>query len=150
MIKTEFGKLQVGNGEIVVIQRGMKFAVELNGPSRGWIAELYEGHLTLPERGPIGNNATDESNASGANGLANERDFLHPVACYEDRQDIEFSVLHKYAGNFFTYQQTSSPFDVVAYQGNYVPYKYDLQRFCAMNSVTYDHPVGSPISISNN
>jgi homogentisate 1,2-dioxygenase len=32
---------------------------------------------------------------------------------------------------------------VVAWHGNYAPYKYDLRKFCCMNSVTYDHPVRS-------
>lgn len=34
-----------------------------------------------------------------------------------------------------------SPFNVVAWHGNYVPYKYNLDKFCTMNSVNYDHPV---------
>ena len=32
-----------------------------------------------------------------------------------------------------------SPFNVVAWHGNYAPYKYDLSKFCALNSVTFDH-----------
>jgi homogentisate 1,2-dioxygenase len=31
------------------------------------------------------------------------------------------------------------PFNVAAWHGNYVPYKYDLKRFCVVNSVSYDH-----------
>ncbi len=34
-----------------------------------------------------------------------------------------------------------SPFDVVAWHGNYAPYKYNLDLFNTMNSVSYDHPV---------
>jgi homogentisate 1,2-dioxygenase len=33
-----------------------------------------------------------------------------------------------------------SPFDVVAWHGNYAPYKYDLRRFNAIGSISYDHP----------
>jgi homogentisate 1,2-dioxygenase len=29
----------------------------------------------------------------------------------------------------------------VAWHGNYAPYKYDLDKFCPMNSVLFDHPV---------
>jgi len=30
--------------------------------------------------------------------------------------------------------------DVVAWHGNYAPYKYDLHRFNAINTVSFDHP----------
>eukprot|EP00960_Hanusia_phi_P043787 756254-Hanusia_phi.AAC.3 len=33
-----------------------------------------------------------------------------------------------------------SPFDVVAWHGNYLPFKYNLKNFCTMNTVSYDHP----------
>ncbi len=36
--------------------------------------------------------------------------------------------------------QSFSPFNVVAWHGNYVPYKYDLSKFCPMNAVSFDHP----------
>ncbi|MET0906936.1 MAG: homogentisate 1,2-dioxygenase, partial [Tardiphaga sp.] len=73
---TEFGRIDAEPGEIVVIPRGVKFRVELpDGPARGYLCENYGGAFTLPERGPI-----------GANCLANPRDFLTPVAAYEDRE----------------------------------------------------------------
>ncbi|KAI5308867.1 hypothetical protein KEM55_004670, partial [Ascosphaera atra] len=68
-IQTEFGMLYVQPGEICVVQRGMKFSVNLEGPSRGYILEIWGSNFELPELGPL-----------GANGLANARDFLHPVA----------------------------------------------------------------------
>ena len=40
---------------------------------RAYVCENYGGGFTLPDRGPI-----------GANCLANPRDFLAPVAAYED------------------------------------------------------------------
>jgi homogentisate 1,2-dioxygenase len=33
-----------------------------------------------------------------------------------------------------------SPLDVVAWHGNYAPYKYDLSRFNCINTVSFDHP----------
>ena len=33
-----------------------------------------------------------------------------------------------------------SPFDVVAWHGNYYPYKYDLRKFNTVGSISYDHP----------
>lgn len=41
----------------------------------------------------------------------------------------------------FTFESTHSPYNVVAWHGNYAPYKYDLSLFNAMNTVTFDHPV---------
>ena len=73
---TEFGIIDAEPGEIVLIPRGVKLRLELKGePARGYMCENYGGAFTLPERGPI-----------GANCLANPRDFLTPVAAYEDKQ----------------------------------------------------------------
>ena len=41
---------------------------------------------------------------SGANGLASPRDFLSPVACYEDKQE-SFSIINKYQGSLFSAAQ---------------------------------------------
>jgi homogentisate 1,2-dioxygenase len=78
---------------------------------------------------------------SGANGLANPRDFLAPVAWYEDRDVADYKVISKYQGHLFVAHQDHSPFDVVAWHGNYVPYKYDLKNFCVINTVSFDHMV---------
>ncbi|XP_053226939.1 homogentisate 1,2-dioxygenase isoform X2 [Podarcis raffonei] len=129
LITTEFGKLLVEPNEICVIQQGMRFSVEVFGETRGYILEIYGGHFELPDLGPI-----------GANGLANPRDFLVPVAWYEDRQVAEgYTVVNKYQGKLFTAQQSSSPFNVVAWHGNYTPYKYNLSNFMVINSVAFDH-----------
>ncbi|XP_063984388.1 homogentisate 1,2-dioxygenase isoform X2 [Diachasmimorpha longicaudata] len=127
MIRTEFGKIQCEPNEICVIQQGMKFSVSVLGPSRGYILEVFDNHFQLPHLGPI-----------GANGLANPRDFLTPVACYEDC-DLKFKIYSKYQGKLFSFERDSSPFDVVSWHGNYVPYKYDLNRFMVINSVSFDH-----------
>lgn len=108
-IQTEFGPLYVQPGEICVIQRGQRFRVELpDGPSRGYILEIWGANFELPELGPL-----------GANGLANARDFLHPTAQYEIKQE-PWEIVYKLGGKFFKSSQGHSPFDVVAWHGNYV------------------------------
>ncbi len=129
LIRTEFGKLDVTPSEIAVIPRGMKFCVEVMGnEARGYICENYGAMLRLPDLGPI-----------GANGLANARDFLIPTAAFEDEEG-EFQVIAKFGGRLWHSVYDHSPLDVVAWHGNYAPYKYDLNRFNCMNSVSFDHP----------
>jgi homogentisate 1,2-dioxygenase len=41
----------------------------------------------------------------------------------------------------FEAEQDHSPFDVVAWHGNYVPYKYNLALFMVVNAVQFDHCV---------
>lgn len=72
--------------------------------------------------------------------MANPRDFLHPVAWFEDK-DEEFTIISIFQGKLFEAKQGHSPFDVVAWHGNYVPYKYNLQNFMTINSVNFDHCV---------
>lgn len=126
-ILTEMGIIRVAPGEIAVIPRGIKFRVECGEPIRGYVCENYGQPFRLPDLGPI-----------GANGLANTRDFLSPTAWFEDvAGDTE--VVAKFGGRLWLYTQTGSPLNVVAWHGNYVPYKYDLARFNAINSVSFDH-----------
>lgn len=126
---TEFGLLEVRPGEVCVLPRGVKFRVEpLDGPSRGYVCENYGAPLTLPERGPI-----------GANGLANPRDFLSPVAAFEDREEASRLTV-KWGGAFHACEIAQSPLDVVAWHGNFVPYVYDLKRFCPVGALLFDHP----------
>jgi homogentisate 1,2-dioxygenase len=54
-ITTEFGKLDVAPNEICVVQQGMRFAVDIDQPSRGYVCEIFGGHFELPNLGPIGN-----------------------------------------------------------------------------------------------
>jgi len=126
---TEFGRIGVTLGEICVIQRGVKFRVELlDDTARGYICENYGALFRLPDLGPI-----------GANGLANARDFETPVAAYEDVED-GWRIVSKFQGQLWEAETDHSPLDVVAWHGNYAPYKYDLARFNCINSVTFDHP----------
>lgn len=56
LITTECGKMLVPPGEIVVIPQGFRFAVDLpDGPSRGYVSEIFGAHFQLPDLGPIGN-----------------------------------------------------------------------------------------------
>lgn len=129
-IQTELGKLLVRPNEICVIPRGVRYRVSLpHGPVRGYILELYQGHFTLPELGPI-----------GSNGLANARDFQVPVAAFGEDTDSTWHVLAKFGGHLHAAKQSHTPFDVVAWHGTYYPYKYDLGRFNTLGSVSYDHP----------
>jgi len=126
---TEFGIIDTEPGEIAVIPRGVKLRVELlDGPARGYICENYGGSFTLPERGPI-----------GANCLANPRDFLTPVAAYEDRNDIAGSLYVRWGGALWRTEIDHAPLDVVAWHGNYAPYKYDLRRFSPVGPLLFDH-----------
>ncbi|KAH7409553.1 homogentisate 1,2-dioxygenase [Cadophora sp. MPI-SDFR-AT-0126] len=127
-IQTEFGPLFVQPGEICVIQRGIRYRVELpDGPSRGYILEIWGSNFDLPELGPL-----------GANGLANSRDFLTPKAKYEIKKE-RWEIVYKLGGKFFKSTQGHSPFDVVAWHGNYVPFKYDLTKFVNVGSISVDH-----------
>jgi homogentisate 1,2-dioxygenase len=128
LIHTELGRLEVAPGEICVLQRGLKFQIDLpDGEARGYICENYGAHFKLPDLGII-----------GANGLANSRDFLTPAASYEDREG-DFRIVAKFQGDLWEAIIDHSPLDVVAWHGNYAPYKYDLANFNAINSVSFDH-----------
>jgi len=133
---TEFGIIEAEPGEIVVIPRGVKMRVDLmGGPARGYACENYGGAFTLPERGPI-----------GANCLANARDFQTPVAAFEDC-DEPCQLIVKWGGSLWRTTLGHSPLDVVAWHGNYAPYKYDLRRFSPVGAISFDHPDPSIFSV---
>lgn len=127
-LHTELGVMTAAPGEIAVIPRGLKFRVDVTGGVRGYVCENYGMQFRLPELGPI-----------GANGLANVRDFLTPVAAFED-VDGDFRIVSKFLGRLWEAEIDHSPLDVVAWHGNYAPYKYDLKNFNCINSVSFDHP----------
>jgi len=131
VLATELGRLEVAPGEIAVVPRGIKFKVQLaatGGGVRGYACENYGAPFRLPELGPI-----------GAQGLAQVRDFLAPVAAYEDKAG-RCELVCKFLGGLWTTELRHSPLDVVAWHGRYVPYKYDLARFMVINTVSFDHP----------
>jgi homogentisate 1,2-dioxygenase len=125
---TEFGVIEIEPGEICVIPRGVVFKVELvDGPARAYVCENYGGAFTVPDRGPI-----------GANCLANSRDFLTPVAAYEDREEPSTMIV-KWGGELHAAAIGQSPLDVAAWHGNYYPYKYDLRHFSPVGPILFDH-----------
>ncbi|HYE73032.1 MAG TPA: homogentisate 1,2-dioxygenase, partial [Blastocatellia bacterium] len=127
--RTELGVIEVAPGEICVLPRGLKFSVDLlEAQVRGYVCENYGATFRLPDLGLI-----------GANGLANPRDFLVPVASYEEREG-NFRLIAKFQGNLWEAEIDHSPLDVIAWHGNYAPYKYDLAHFNTINTVSFDHP----------
>jgi homogentisate 1,2-dioxygenase len=127
-VMTEMGVMEVAPGEISIVPRGMIFKVETDGPVRGYICENYGAKFTLPDRGPI-----------GANCLANPRDFKTPVAWYEDKES-PCRLFVKWCGRFYVTELGHSPLDVVAWHGNYAPYKYDLSTYSPVGAILFDHP----------
>ena len=126
---TELGILEVAPGEMCMIPRGLKMRVELlDEAARGYICENYGLSFRLPELGPI-----------GANGLANPRDFLTPVAAFEEVEG-KFQSLCKFQGKLWSASIDHSPLDVVGWHGNYAPYKYDLRAFSPVGAISFDHP----------
>lgn len=134
---TELGTMLVEPQEIAVVPRGVRFRVELPDVhaeggtlegARGYVCENFGAPFRLPDLGPI-----------GSNGLANPRDFLTPVAAFEDRQG-PVELVAKFMGRLWATTLAHSPFDVVAWHGNHVPYKYDLRRFNTIGSISFDHP----------
>ena len=126
---TELGIIDVEPKEIAIIPRGLVYRVEvLEGPCRGFVCENYGQKFEMPGRGPI-----------GANCLANPRDFKAPVAAYEDRE-VPSTLTIKWCGQFHETEIGQSPLDVVAWHGNYAPYKYDLRNYCPVGAILFDHP----------
>jgi homogentisate 1,2-dioxygenase len=129
ILHTELGPMRVSPGEIAVVPRGIRFKVELTDDfARGYVCENFGANFTLPERGPI-----------GANGLANERDFLSPHAAFEERNHT-VQVVNKFGGNLWAADYDHSPLDVVAWHGNYAPYKYDTANYMVIGTISFDHP----------
>ncbi|MAK56713.1 MAG: homogentisate 1,2-dioxygenase [Pusillimonas sp.] len=128
-IKTEFGLLSVEPQEMVVIPRGCRFNVTLlDAHARGYICENYGALLKLPDLGPI-----------GSNGLALSRDFETPVAWFEDTEG-DYELIAKFQGALWRASLGHAPCDVVAWHGNYAPYKYDMRRFNTIGTISFDHP----------
>ncbi|MBR7839017.1 homogentisate 1,2-dioxygenase [Actinospica durhamensis] len=129
---TELGRLHVAPGQIALIPRGIRFRVDLPDPAAaGYVCENYGAAFTLPERGPI-----------GANGLADERHFQAPAAAYEDPAEVAAPVqlVQKFGGNLWASEFDHSPLDVVAWHGNYAPYRYNLADFTTLGTISHDHP----------
>lgn len=128
-VQTELGRLEVAPGWVAIVPRGVKFRVQLlDGESRGYVAENYGQPFRLPELGPI-----------GSNGLACARDFETPSAWYE-KLEGPVEVVQKFHGRLWVTELDHSPLDVVAWHGNLAPCRYELARFNAIGTVSFDHP----------
>ena len=130
LLETELGRIGLAPGEVALIPRGLRFRVTLPelGGVRGYICENHGSPFRLPDLGPI-----------GANGRANPRDFLSPVAGFE-AVERPVELVQKFLGALWTTELDHSPLDVVAWHGNLAPCKYDLARFNTINTVSFDHP----------
>ena len=128
-LETELGVIGIEPQQIAVIPRGVRFRVVLpDGDARGYVCENFGALLKLPDLGPI-----------GSNGLANPRDFETPVAAWEDLEG-DFELVTKFQGHLWRADIGHSPCDVVAWHGNYAPYRYDLRRHNTIGSISHDHP----------
>jgi homogentisate 1,2-dioxygenase len=128
-IMTELGLLDVAPGQVALVPRGMAFKVALlDGTARAYVCENYGAPFHLPELGPI-----------GSNGLANARDFQAPSAAYEP-DDGAYELVKKFGGSLWRADAKASPFNVVAWHGNLVPYRYDTAHFMTIGSISFDHP----------
>ena len=130
-IWTEMGRMLVRPNEVCVLPRGLRYRIDLvdHQPIRGFVLEVYNGHFQLPELGPIGSNC-----------LANARDFQIPTAAYLHDTQSDWTLYNKFCGSLFAASQSHTPFDIVAWEGRYYPYKYDLGRFNTIGTISYDHP----------
>jgi homogentisate 1,2-dioxygenase len=134
-VRSELGVLHAKPGEVLLLPRGLAFKVELDGPSRGYVCENYGAPFRLPELGPI-----------GSNGLANARDFLAPVAAFEDGAG-DYEIVKKFGGSLWRTTQRHTPFNVVAWHGNLAPLKYDTANFMTIGSISFDHPDPSILTV---
>ncbi|KAK4938193.1 hypothetical protein LTR10_021352 [Elasticomyces elasticus] len=104
--------------------------VEEHSPNgaRGYVVETWGTKWELAELGPL-----------GGYGLANSRDFLFPTADIDTTSTGDWKVVTKQLDRYYVAHQRQTPFEVVAWHGNYIPYKYDMTKFVAQNSVSVDH-----------
>jgi homogentisate 1,2-dioxygenase len=137
-VRTELGRLQAAPGEILLLPRGLTFSIDVDGPTMAYVCENQGAPFRLPELGPI-----------GSNGLANPRDFLTPQAWFDPTDDLTgnpsspaspWQIVRKFGGEFFAATQNHSPYNVVAWHGNLVPYVYDTRTFMTIGSISFDHP----------
>jgi homogentisate 1,2-dioxygenase len=127
-VTTELGVLTAAPGQVLLLPRGLAFRVAVDGPTRAYVCENYGAPFRLPELGPI-----------GSNGLAAARDFIAPHAAF-DADPGPTEIVRKHGGRLWRAQSPGTPFDVVAWHGNLVPFVYDTARFNTIGSISFDHP----------
>lgn len=89
--------------------------------------EIFEGQFQLPEKAVM-----------GGFGLANEHYFQVPTARYET-WDGDFTIRQKFNGQMYQASGRGSVFNVVAWQGTYFPYKFDLGEMKFPFSLTFPY-----------
>lgn len=129
LLKTELGELAVEPGQIAVIPQGMYCQIVLQtNRTSGYLCENKGLPFQLPELGVI-----------GVNGLAHPNHFVYPQASYEPEPSTLITLVNKYQNQLWEGQHQHTPLNVVAWRGNYAPYRYDLKLFNTINTVSYDH-----------
>ncbi|KAH6971285.1 putative homogentisate 1,2-dioxygenase [Ilyonectria destructans] len=118
LILPQHGRLNIQT-ELGWLMRACDFAYCFQmGPVRGYIQEIFGTHYDLPDLGPV-----------GSNGMALPRDFESPVASFDiDTEKSTWEIIYKLAGSLHRCSQHYTPFDVVAWHGNLVPYKYAIEN----------------------
>jgi homogentisate 1,2-dioxygenase len=100
------------------VQRGVRFSIDLADgvtEARGYVTEVWGSMWELPDLGPI-----------GGHGLANPRDFLFPVAAVDEELQVDWKIVNKMNGTYHQIAQDHTPYDLVAWHGNVIPYKVCL------------------------
>lgn len=81
LLTTEFGLLEVCPGEVVVVPRGVRFSVALmDGAARGYVLEVFQGHFTLPDLGPIGGGWGDGGGLAGTARMNKNESYISLLA----------------------------------------------------------------------
>ena len=127
---TELGMIDAEPQEIVVIPRGVRFRVELPDGS-GARLRLRELRRRLPPARP----RPDRLERPGQ--PARLPDAGRRLRRRRRRRTSWSPSSWATCGRR---EMDHSPLDVVAWHGNYAPYKYDLRRFNAIGSISFDHP----------
>ena len=113
-----------------MIPRGVRFRVELlDGAARGYVCENFGA--ALPPARPRPDRLQRPRQSAR---------LPHAGRLVRGPRRRASSWSAKFMGNLWAAEIDHSPLDVVAWHGNYAPYKYDLRRFNAIGSISYDHP----------
>lgn len=129
LLKTELGDLSIEPGQIAVIPKGLYWRMVLKSEyTCGYLGENFGLPFQLPELGVI-----------GVHGLAHPGHFEYPQASYENEPSKPVTLVNKYHNQLWQGSHQHTPLNVVAWRGNYAPYRYDLKLFNTINTVSYDH-----------
>ena len=134
---TELGVIEAPPGEIVVIPRGLALA---RRTARRAVARL---HLRELRADRCGCRSSARSARTALPMCAISSAPSPPTRTPRRRA----SMVAKFQGNLWAAEMDHSPLNVVAWHGNFAPYKYDLARFMVIGTVSFDHPDPSIYSV---